>query len=577
MKAIALEDIKILEEYEKFVQPQTPSEFASMKESIKESGQLVPGVVNQQGVLIDGHHRYRACKELGVPFRFEVKHFPSKLDEMMFMWAVNDKRRHYTDAQRIELALQMEPYLREKAKQNQSLAGKLKRVAAVKEAAVTKFGKSSIIVPEKEKVNVQKDSATQAGVSKGTFDKGKHVINSQLFKEDPHFREAFRTEKIRIDNAFQQVKRAEDKDKPKPKPPFGTYDVALIDPPWNYEIPGRGTPENHYPVMTDDEIMSLKIPAAENSALFLWATYPKLDIAIDILRAWGFEYKSHLVWVKDKIGTGYYFRGKHELLLLGIKGSGLGVPAEADRHPSVLEAPRTEHSRKPVEVYEIIEAMYPGRSKIEMFARGEPRAGWTAWGLEAATAEDPTAESIYATAPNTKSLDEDPDLLRFRKFGRPAFQNDKPKRENHWLFQRIDPRLGEKHPGQIPGQIAMNILYYYTEPGDLVVDPFAGGGSTIDACKVMERHCLAYDIKPTRSDIKQWDITKGFHPEVRICDMVFLDPPYWNLMEHLYAKESISSQSLEGFMAVMRKLAEECYKVLKPGGVCSPSHDAIYR
>jgi DNA modification methylase len=209
--------------------------------------------------------------------------------------------------------------------------------------------------------------------------------------------------------------------------------------------------------------------------------------------------------------------------------------------------------------------MYPGRSKIEMFARGEAREGWTVWGLEA-TLQDPTTEYIYANSTNTKTLDEHPDLVRFRKFGRPVFQNDKPKKENFWLFHRVDPRLGQRHPGQIPGQIAMNVLHNFTDPGDLVVDPFAGGGSTIDACRVMERHCLAYDIKPMRPDIKQWDITKGFHPDISTCDMVFLDPPYWNLMSHLYTKESMSSMSLQDFMAAMRKLAHDCYKVLKPGG-----------
>lgn len=89
------------------------------------------------------------------------------------------------------------------------------------------------------------------------------------------------------------------------------------------------------------------------------------------------------MWVKDKIGTGYYFRGQHELLLFGIKGSGLGTPPETDRLPSVIFADRTEHSKKPDEVYERIERMYPNRTYIELFARGNARKGWNIWGLEA--------------------------------------------------------------------------------------------------------------------------------------------------------------------------------------------------
>jgi N6-adenosine-specific RNA methylase IME4 len=491
-----------------------------------------------------------------------VRHFATKLDEMLFMWEVNDKRRHYTDAQRAELALQMEPYLREQARQNMSIGGKTKE-------RLTNIGKPSL--------NVQEELARQAGVSKGTLDKVKHIVNSELFKEDPHFREKFRSEEIRIDNDYQQVKRSDDRDKPKPKPPTGQYEILLIDPPWEYYMPGRGNPDFHYLTMSDDEIMALPIPAAENSVLFLWATNPKLDTAIETLKAWGFQYKTNLAWVKDKFGTGYYFRGQHELLLLGIKGSGLGTPAEADRTASVIFADRTrEHSRKPAEVYELIETMYPGRSCIEMFARGEAREGWTVWGMETAAIIGGTAAMTTTITTDTTTVvqnnndnpdeEEDPDLARFRKFGRPAFQNDKPKKENHWFFHRVDPRLGQKHPGQIPGQAVMNILYYYTEEGDLVVDPFAGRGSTIDACKVMERRYLAYDIKPMRPDIKEWDITKGFPEEANGCKLIYLDPPYWNLMAHLYVKESISSMSLEDFMKAMRKLAQDCYQVLKPGG-----------
>jgi N6-adenosine-specific RNA methylase IME4 len=98
------------------------------------------------------------------------------------------------------------------------------------------------------------------------------------------------------------------------------------------------------------------------------------------MQKWGFEYKTNLVWVKDKIGTGYYLRGQHELLLIGIKGK-IGVPNEADRVSSVLIAPRNEHSQKPQEVYNIIEKMYPNCKYIELFARNK-HEGWESWGNE---------------------------------------------------------------------------------------------------------------------------------------------------------------------------------------------------
>ena len=124
----------------------------------------------------------------------------------------------------------------------------------------------------------------------------------------------------------------------------------------------------------------MQVPVAENSILFLWATNPKLQEALEVLEAWGFEYKTNMVWVKDKIGVGYYFRGQHELLLVGIKGS-MGVPEEQNRPASVLNSDRTKHSEKPQEVYTLIEKMYPNRKYLELFARNK-REGWESWGNE---------------------------------------------------------------------------------------------------------------------------------------------------------------------------------------------------
>jgi N6-adenosine-specific RNA methylase IME4 len=91
-----------------------------------------------------------------------------------------------------------------------------------------------------------------------------------------------------------------------------------------------------------------------------------------------FEHRPKIVWVKDKVGTGHYVRGKHEELFICIKGKGLGLPAEKDRPESVIFAERTEHSNKPDIVYKIIERMFPHRKYIELFARGShiTKTGW---------------------------------------------------------------------------------------------------------------------------------------------------------------------------------------------------------
>jgi|GEM_PF-2325964 DNA modification methylase len=163
-------------------------------------------------------------------------------------------------------------------------------------------------------------------------------------------------------------------------------------------------------------------------------------------------------------------------------------------------------------------------------------------------------------------LQEKDDLERFELFGRPEYQDDAPRIYNVWNFSQRDPRLGHPYPGNIPGQIAMNVLYYYTKQGDLVVDPMAGGGSTIDACLVMGRKCRAYDINPIRKDIVKWNLYDGFHERAKGCDFIFLDPPYWNLQKGSYTEESVSEVSLEEWLAFMEKVIKDSYNTVRKGG-----------
>lgn len=168
-----------------------------------------------------------------------------------------------------------------------------------------------------------------------------------------------------------------------PALPAGTFDVILADPPWQYDFAETDNRkiENQYPTMDVDAIAAVELPAAPDAVLFCWATAPKLREALVVIDAWGFDYKTNLVWVKDKIGMGYWARGRHEHLLVATRGAP-GVPEPADRPDSVIEAPRTEHSRKPAAVYDLIETALPDRRYLEVFQRGVKRHGWTTWGNE---------------------------------------------------------------------------------------------------------------------------------------------------------------------------------------------------
>ncbi len=167
-----------------------------------------------------------------------------------------------------------------------------------------------------------------------------------------------------------------------PPLPNGKYDVIYADPPWKYDfsLDGKDEIENKYPTMELEEICALNIPAAENSVLFLWATAPKLQEALEVMKSWGFDYKTHSIWNKDWIGMGYWFRGQHELLLVGVKGI-FSPPTNTNRVASVYTEKRTEHSKKPEYYYDLIEKMLPNKKYLELFAR-EPHSGWEVWGNE---------------------------------------------------------------------------------------------------------------------------------------------------------------------------------------------------
>ena len=171
------------------------------------------------------------------------------------------------------------------------------------------------------------------------------------------------------------------------------YPVLYADPPWHFEVYNEESgveraAGNHYPTLRLEQICALPVSelATNAAVLFLWTTLPHLEEALQVVAAWGFAYKSNVVWVKDKIGLGYLVRNQHELLLIATHGD-IPTPLPAQRPASVIHAPRREHSRKPDEAYELIEAMYPELPKIELFARSR-RSGWAAWGNQAPAANN---------------------------------------------------------------------------------------------------------------------------------------------------------------------------------------------
>jgi N6-adenosine-specific RNA methylase IME4 len=169
--------------------------------------------------------------------------------------------------------------------------------------------------------------------------------------------------------------------------PDKKYNAILADPGWRFKVRDRKTglsrsADVHYATASTEDICAIPVAriATEDCVLLLWATVPMLPGALEVMAAWGFAYKSSFVWVKDKIGLGFWNRNQHELLLLGTRGR-IQAPPPGLRRSSVIQAARRKHSQKPDEVYELVERYFPLLPRVELFARA-PRENWDGWGLE---------------------------------------------------------------------------------------------------------------------------------------------------------------------------------------------------
>jgi N6-adenosine-specific RNA methylase IME4 len=180
------------------------------------------------------------------------------------------------------------------------------------------------------------------------------------------------------------------------------FRTILADPPWRFDNrTGKVAPEHRrlsrYETMTLDDICALPVEglAAETAHLYLWVPNALLPEGLRVLEAWGFRYKSNLIWHKvrkdggsDGRGVGFYFRNVTEMILFGVRGKNARTLPPGRSQVNMIETRKREHSRKPDEQYAIIEACSEG-PYLELFARGE-RKRWETWGNQADADYAPT-------------------------------------------------------------------------------------------------------------------------------------------------------------------------------------------
>lgn len=346
------------------VPPMGEAERALLREDILARGIQAPLEATAEGVVLDGRHRLEMARELGLS-RVPV-YVVATDDEVAYMLRAALNRRHLTASQRAAIALELGDH---------EVACEQGR--ARQRANLRQFAEVATLPPRGERS--REVAARQAQVSPRLVQDVATVRAA-----DPELFEQVRAGKVPANVAAQRVRRARRYAEISAAPPLpsGPFDVILADPPWQLgSFQSAHAPENHYPTMPLGKIAALEVPAADDAIVYLWAVNMLLPEAVEVMGEWGFDYRSNMVWVKPSIGQGNWVRHRHEHVLIGVRGT-FTVPEPADRPDSVIVAPRGRHSQKPADLYERIERAHPWARRCELFARGVPRAGWTAWGNE---------------------------------------------------------------------------------------------------------------------------------------------------------------------------------------------------
>jgi len=370
-------EIRVSPEYTQLLPKLTPEEYSELKKSIQKEGLYYPIIINDKGIILDGYHRRKACKEIDITPRYETKTFPDKLAEKEFVLDSNVKRRQLTVWQRCELAEKYEEIEKERAKQRLSVAGKIG-------AEITNYG----VVTNDNYLDIDETGrALEKAAKKANV--GYHTVRKYKYIKEvaPQLIPKIKQQKKSINAFYKNLKHKEKIEKlkqeiPKLTVPEGRFEVIVVDPPWNYE--SKYDADGHrvscpYPEQTLEEIQKEPIPekAAKNCVLWLWTTNAFMHQAYHILEAWGFTPKTILTWVKNKFGVGSWLRGQTEHCILAIKGNPV---INLTNQSTVLFAAVTKHSKKPDKFYEMVNQLCIGR-KLDFYGR-KNRKGWIVYGTK---------------------------------------------------------------------------------------------------------------------------------------------------------------------------------------------------
>jgi len=376
--------MQIKEEFKKLIPELTKEEFKQLEDNCLAEG-IREKIILWNGFIIDGHNRFEIATRWGLDYQTETKKFDNEND--VKIWMVNNQfgRRNLQDFVRGELMQILEELTKEKGEK------------VYKEKAFFKGNQHSAplsIVDNEPKHNTREIIAEKLGWSTGK----KAQFDVVAKKAPEEVKVQLRSGEVTINQVYQDIKKEE-------KKAFrvelieqqiedielgllpeleGLFDVISVDPPWPYEGENKNITSfdsvgrrvaNPYPEMSIEDIKNIEMPLMDDAVILLWTTHKFLPDAFEILKDWGMDYKATLVWNKEKMGMGAWFRMQCEFCIVGVKGKPYW---ENTTFRDILNEPRREHSRKPDSFFEMIEKITLGR-RLEYFSR-ERREGWEVFG-----------------------------------------------------------------------------------------------------------------------------------------------------------------------------------------------------
>lgn len=438
------------EEFKNLIPPLSNDELKQLETNLKGGWESERGkIIVWNDTIVDGHNRYKICNENNIEFEVHKKDFTDRNEALLWIIDNQKGRRNMPDYARIKLELKRAEILRPKAKMQQlaglkqyvhtALATLPKRTEIEKENAHTVIQISEKVLPtqkqeqaprnkplsvDEEKplsvepkpepkpevvepipepapkpkpINITKEVAKVTKKSADTVSKVKYISDhadadteKKLMKGD---------KELSINKVYRDLKKADKRkqivetfNEPQLPDTNKKYNIIYADPPWNfkhYSDKGKGrSPENHYMCQNLNDIKKLPISdlADKNCVLFMWVTFPFLEKGMEVLKAWGFEYKTvGFTWVKKNKkadtwfwGMGYYTRSNAEICIIATKGS---IPRQSSSVHQIIDTPIEGHSKKPDVTRERIVELCGDIPRIELFAR-EKTDGWDSWGNE---------------------------------------------------------------------------------------------------------------------------------------------------------------------------------------------------